>query len=104
MIKASTRFSSRIFLAARLFVICCMFSLPAFGQANATLRGTVTLGDTGQPIHNVLVTIIQLKRTVGTNEQGRYEFQSLPPGRYDIQAHIDRVPDVVRTVQIPAGA
>src|SRR5687767_836695 len=104
MTEASSRFPSRIFLAARLFVICCAFSLPVLGQSNATLKGTVTLGDTGKPIHNVLVTIIQLKRTVGTNEQGQYEFQNLPPGRYDVQAHIDRVPDVVRTVQIPASA
>ena len=104
MSEASSRFSLRIALAARLFIIGCMFSLPAFGQATATLKGTVTLGDTGQPIHNVLVTIIQLKRTVGTNEQGEYEFQNLPPGRYDVQAHIDRVPDVVRSVQIQTGA
>ncbi|HKO42116.1 MAG TPA: TonB-dependent receptor [Pyrinomonadaceae bacterium] len=104
MIEVSSRFSLRILLAAKLFVICCLFSLPAFGQANAALRGTVTLGDTGKPIHNVLVTIIQLKRTVGTNEQGEYEFQNLPPGRYDVQAHIDRVPDVIRSVQIPGGA
>ena len=103
MIKAPSKFSLRIFLAARLFVICCMFSVPALGQASATLKGTVTLGDTGQPIHNVLVTILQLKRTVGTNEQGQYELQNLPSGRYDVQAHIDRVPDVVRSVQIPAG-
>src|SRR5688572_3281433 len=104
MNRVSSRCSSRIFLAAKLLVICCMFSLQAFGQSSATLKGTVTLGDTGQPIHNVLVTIIQLRRTVGTNEQGEYEFQNLPPGRYDVQAHIDRVPDVVRTVQIPASA
>ena len=99
-----TSFPSGIFLTAKLFVICCIFSLPVFGQSNASLKGTVTLANTGQPIHNVLVTVIQLKRTVGTDEQGQYEFNNLPPGRYDVQAHIDRVPDVVRSVQIPAGA
>lgn len=97
------RFSG-VIRAAALFFICSLFSLPAVGQSGATLKGTVALGDTGQPIHNVLVTIIQLKRTVGTNEQGQYEFQNLPAGRYDVQAHIDRVPDVVRSIQIPAGA
>ena len=99
----SIRFSSAI-LAAKLFSICCLFSLSVSAQPSATLKGTVTLGDTGQPIHNVLVTIIQLKRTVGTNEEGQYEFQNLPAGRYEVQAHIDRVPDVLRWVQIPAGA
>jgi iron complex outermembrane receptor protein len=50
-----------------------------------------------------LVTILQLKRTVGTNEQGQYEFQNVPTGRYNVVAHLDRVPDVVRTVELTAG-
>jgi iron complex outermembrane receptor protein len=72
-------------------------------EANATLRGTVTLGEGGKPIHNVLITIIQLKRTVDTDEAGKYEFTNLPPGRYDVVAHLDRVPDVVQTVDIASS-
>ncbi|MBD0327139.1 MAG: TonB-dependent receptor, partial [Pyrinomonadaceae bacterium] len=72
-------------------------------QANATLRGTVTLGESGKPIHNVLITIIQLRRTVDTDEAGKYEFTNVPPGRYDVVAHLDRVPDVVQTVDIAAS-
>lgn len=79
------------------------FSSPAFGQANASLKGTITLGESGQPIHNVLVTILQLKRTVGTDEQGNYEFQNVPPGRYDVLAHLDRVPDIVRRTEVAVG-
>lgn len=78
----------------------------ALGQtatSASSLRGTVTLGESGEPIHNVLVTVLQLKRTVGTDEQGKYEFQNLPAGRYDIVAHLDRVPDIVRKVVISAG-
>src|SRR5688572_5359808 len=84
-----------------MFGFCCC--LPAFGQANATLRGTVTLGDSGKPIHNVLITVLQLKRTVGTDESGNYEISNLPPGRYDILAHLDRVPDMVQSVDVKAG-
>jgi iron complex outermembrane recepter protein len=72
-------------------------SLP---QARGTLRGTVTLGESGSPIHNVLVTIRQLKRTVGTDESGKYEFTNVPPGSYDVVAHLDRVPDVVQNVVV----
>ncbi|HEU4796451.1 MAG TPA: TonB-dependent receptor, partial [Pyrinomonadaceae bacterium] len=69
----------------------------------ATLRGTVTLGDTDKPVHHVLITILQLKRSTDTDESGKYEFKNVPPGRYDILAHIDRVPDVVQSVQLSAG-
>ncbi|HEX8491713.1 MAG TPA: TonB-dependent receptor [Pyrinomonadaceae bacterium] len=72
-------------------------------QANGTLRGTVTLGESGKPIHNVLITILQLRRTVDTDEAGKYEFTDVPPGRYDLVAHLDRVPDVVQTVDVTAN-
>src|SRR5688572_16028577 len=82
-----------------------LFSLPALGQAaaTATLRGTVTLGESGKPVHNALITILQLKRTVGTDNNGRYEFQGLPPGKYDVVAHLDRVPDIVRRADLTSG-
>src|SRR5688572_1450452 len=91
----------------RRFAIVITFvftlSLPTLGQSNATLRGTVTLGDSNKPIHNVLVTILQLKLTVGTDESGKYEFQGIPAGTYDIVAHLDRVPDQVKRVSVPTG-
>jgi iron complex outermembrane receptor protein len=102
MIVYSRRFFVTVFRIS-LLVILVAYGIPALGQANATLKGTITLGDSGQPIHNVLVTILQLRRTVGTNEQGQYEFQNVPAGRYDIVAHLDRVPDVVRPVQLAPG-
>ena len=63
----------------------------------------MTLGDSGKPIHNVLITVLQLKRTVGTDESGNYEISNLPPGRYEILAHLDRVPDMVQSVEVKAG-
>src|SRR5688572_6284887 len=85
-----------------MFGFCCC--LPAFGQANATLKGTVTLGESGKPIHNVLITILQLKKTVGTDENGNYIFTNLPAGRYDVLAHLDRVPDMLKSVELAAGS
>ncbi len=95
--------STAVFRSAVILIVALLFSSAALGQAGTTLRGTVTLGESGKPIHNVLVTVLQLKRTVGTDEKGNYEFQNLPPGRYDVVAHLDRVPDIVRTVEIAAG-
>jgi iron complex outermembrane receptor protein len=83
-----------------------LVSVPAFAQspATATLRGTVTLGDTGKPVHNVMITVLQLKRTVTTDDDGHYEFTDLPVGKYDVVAQLDRVPDVVRSADLTAGA
>jgi iron complex outermembrane receptor protein len=94
------------FLFALIVLVFC--GLPALAQTNATpnatLRGTVTLGDTGKPVHNVLITILQLKRTVDTDDNGKYEFTDVPPGKYDVLAHIDRVPDLVQSIDLTAGA
>jgi iron complex outermembrane recepter protein len=89
------------------FIFISLISFSAFGQATATgtgtLRGTVTLGDSGKPIHNAIITILQLKRSVDTDNKGQYEFTDLPPGKYDVVAHLDRVPDIVRTANVANG-
>jgi iron complex outermembrane receptor protein len=92
-------FSSRTPLLS-FAVLLAAFSLTTQAQTTSTLRGTVTLSDSGKPIHNVLVTVVQLKRTVTTDEQGNYQLTEIPPGRYDVVAHLDRVPDSVRSVTI----
>jgi iron complex outermembrane receptor protein len=85
------------------FIILSLISSTAFAQSNATLRGTVTLGDSGKPVHNALITILQLKRTVDTDDEGRFEFHDVPAGKYDVVAHLDRVPDIVRSVDLTSG-
>src|SRR5829696_5894395 len=87
------------------FMFAGLFTLQTFGQTagTATLRGRVILGESGRPVHNALITILQLKRTVDTDNNGNYEFQGVPPGKYDIVAHLDRVPDIVRTVDLTTG-
>ncbi len=92
----------RILLA---FLVAGLFSLPTFAQSSgsATLRGTVTLGENGKPVHNVLITIVQLKRTVNTDDDGHYEITGVPPGKYNVVAQLDRVPDVTRTADLSGG-
>jgi iron complex outermembrane receptor protein len=88
------------------FVILGLVTLQALAQSagTATLKGTVTLGTTGKPVHNVMITVLQLKRTVTTDDDGHYEFTDLPPGKYDVVAQLDRVPDVVRPADLTTGA
>jgi iron complex outermembrane receptor protein len=85
------------------FCLCCGLFAVVPAQSNGSLRGSVTLGDAGKPVHNVRVTIIQLKRSVETDERGAYEFHNVLPGTYDVAAHLDLAPDVVKSVQVTAG-
>ena len=45
-----------------------------------TIRGTVTLEQNGDPMHKVVVVIVQLGRTMETNDQGQYQFDQVPNG------------------------
>jgi iron complex outermembrane receptor protein len=77
-----------------------------FGQAQAaggSLRGKIILADGGTPLHNVIVNLVQLKRSAETDEQGAYEFQNVPPGTYTILAHMEGFPDQTQQVSIAAG-
>jgi iron complex outermembrane receptor protein len=76
---------------------------PGFGQASGTLKGTVTLETSGTPAHGATVTILQLKRSTETDENGAYEIQNVPPGTYDVAARMDRVPDSVQKVTVTSG-
>ncbi|MDQ3917474.1 MAG: TonB-dependent receptor [Acidobacteriota bacterium] len=49
------------------------------------------------------MTIAELKRSVLTDESGAFEFSGVPKGRYQIIAHLDRVPDVVKVVELAGG-
>src|ERR671922_2219146 len=91
------------YLFALSFCLCCGLFVSSLAQSNGTLRGTVTIGGAEKPAHNVRVTITQLRRSVETDEKGAYEFQNVLPGRYDVTAHLDLAPDVVKTVQVTGG-
>jgi hypothetical protein len=53
-------------LFALSFCLLCGLFMSGLAQSNGTLRGTVTIGDTEKPAHNVRVTITQLRRSVET--------------------------------------
>ncbi|MEW6734457.1 MAG: TonB-dependent receptor plug domain-containing protein, partial [Acidobacteriota bacterium] len=93
---------TRQHLGTILSLLLGLLSIPpvVFGQSNGTVSGTVTLESSGKPVHNATVTIIQLKRSTNTDDNGHYEFTDVPAGKYDISAHLERVPDVVQTVTL----
>ncbi len=76
---------------------------PAQQTGTSTLTGTVSLGDSASTVHGATVTIIQLRRTTYTDENGKYEFTSLPRGHYDVAAHLSGVPDAVQSIDLAEG-
>lgn len=77
---------------------------PTQQSGTATLSGTITLGESGKPVHGVTVTILQLKRIAVTDDNGKYQFSDVPNGKYDVVAHLDRVPDMVKSVALNSSA
>src|SRR5262245_2817270 len=86
-----------------LACLLCELATSGLAQSSRALRGTVTLGDNGNPVHGVHVTILQLKRSADTDDDGKYEFRNVPPGKYDVTAHLEGTPDVVRQVEVATG-
>ncbi|HYE15139.1 MAG TPA: TonB-dependent receptor, partial [Pyrinomonadaceae bacterium] len=98
----------RIHLTASLLSVLVLLS-PAGGRAQTAaaagkVSGSITLADGGTPLHNVIVTIVQLKRSVETDEAGGYVFEQVPPGTYTILAHMEGFPDATGQVKVTAGA
>jgi iron complex outermembrane receptor protein len=83
-----------------------LLSVAAFAQSSVvtgTIRGTVKLEPSGTTVRNAVVTIAESKRSVLTDDTGSYEFSDVPAGKYQLFAHLDRVPDVVKTVEVFNG-
>ncbi|MEP6912412.1 MAG: TonB-dependent receptor [bacterium] len=79
-------------------------SLTAFAETPArTIKGSVRIRPSNAAVRNAVVTIVELKRSVLTNENGAFEFKDIPAGKYQMFAHLDRVPDVIKTVEVTTG-
>jgi iron complex outermembrane receptor protein len=65
-----------------------------------TIRGSVRIRPSNTAARNAVVTIVELKRSVLTDENGAFEFKGIPVGKYQVFAHLDRVPDVIKTVEV----
>lgn len=92
---------ARQYLLLAIFLLC---TSPLAAQTSGSISGRITFGSDARPLHQVSVKLVELKRTVVTDDDGRYEFKGLPPGRYTIFVHQEGFGDVTRTVALAAGA
>jgi iron complex outermembrane receptor protein len=75
----------------------------AFAQSGGTLRGTVRLDATGEPLHHATVTVSRTGRTAETGDDGKYEITGLPPGTHFVLVHLQSLSDETRSVTIREG-
>jgi len=75
----------RIFFA---FVFVIFGSGLSLAQGTASISGTVTITDSSV-LHGATVHILQLKRSVQTDDSGVYKIGELAPGRYTVLVHME---------------
>ena len=86
-------------------LIVLLLSRASFAQSPAlTIRGVVTIEPSGVAARGVVMTIVELRRSVSTDESGSFQFKDVAAGKYQVIAHLDRVPDVVKTVNLVNGS
>ncbi len=96
--------TTKFFKLFSISAILLTFSISIFAQTNATISGKITFTADQKPLHNATVQIVQLKKTVQTDEDGSYKLENIPAGRYTILAHFDGFSDVAKTIVLMSGA
>lgn len=74
-----------------------------WAQAVGSIRGKVTLKDTGAPLHHASALVVELRRSVQTEEDGSFVVNNVPAGTYRLAAHMHGLSDVTKTVEVRAG-
>ena len=89
------------FLASSALAI---LAIPALAQSTGTLNGTVSMKETGSPLHAANVLIVELGRSILSNDDGEFAFYQVPPGTYHVVAHLDQIfTETAKTVEVESG-
>jgi iron complex outermembrane receptor protein len=90
---------------AILVALTLVFAFAAFGQqTGGSITGTVSFGGDKSVLHNASVQIVELKKTVVTDDAGTYQFTNIPAGKYTLRAHLEGFGDQTQSVTVTAGA
>jgi iron complex outermembrane recepter protein len=86
-------------VAAFLFV----FSFAITAQTGGKISGKVTFGDDNTVLQGATVKIVELKKTVVSNQEGYYEFTGVPAGNYTLAVHQEGFSDTTKKVELASG-
>ena len=77
------------FLAFGTVVLSLLFQPQAAAQSKGGLKGTVSLKETGDPLHQAMVLIVELGRSTFSGDDGSFEFDRVPAGTDQVISHPD---------------
>jgi len=63
------------------------------------IYGTVRISPSERVVSNAVLRILETNQSVLTNERGAYEFSGMRAGKYQIVAHLDRLPETIQTIE-----
>jgi hypothetical protein len=100
--------TTRTILLVILSIISISRAAWAVGEVNGKLIGTVNVGETKEPLPAAKVTIrskalIGAPKTTETADDGRFIFNDLPPGTYDIEVLYEGTKPLKRRVLVRVG-
>ena len=87
-----------------LLVLFFVAATSVHAEPEGRVSGTVSLKETGSPLHGASISIVELGRSALTQDDGSYSFDSVPAGRYRLIAHLDSFfTEATQVVQLSAG-
>ena len=86
----------------KTFAFIFIFAAAAIAQ-NGKISGKITFGD-NTPLHDASVRVVQLQRSVETDDNGNYELSDVPAGRYTLLVHLEGFSDATKIVNTVSGA
>lgn len=95
-----SRISIRLTLRFSLFLSFVATDIPA--QPTGTIQGIVTNAQ-GESVHHAVVLLVQTGATVETDHDGRFRFEAVEPGAYDLFADAASFTSQARLVTVAAG-
>ncbi len=85
---------------SKVSTIILIFIASTFAQTGAIISGTVSYTANQTPLDGVTIQISQLKQTVQTDNDGKFQFTNIPAGRYTLIAKLEGFSDIVRTINV----
>lgn len=81
-----------------------MAAVPAFADEDGRITGSVAMLETGDPIRGASVLVVELGDHRYTDSDGKFEFDSVHPGRYHVVSRLGEVlTGEAQVVEVAAG-
>lgn len=88
----------------RIFTLITLLAVSVAAQSNGRISGTVSMKETGGPLHGANVLVVELGRSTLSDDDGSYQFDRVPPGEYHVISHLDGLfTEAAKVVNVEAG-